>query len=290
MPDTHSPSVTSVVTVETFVRSFAALTLIRNVERVVPASLEKCLDLDAFAYDFVHLPIRLGVVVSPCLDSDRTMCASGIMTTIRAFTRSPRASRPTCVLPRTSGTVCASTQTLPCACTHESIGDAASVCAVQPRALGERRRHPPPGGVCAKRWGPAAGGVCMGTSLSLFWLLVPACRGSGSGTVTLCGGGFFVFWVERMMDGVVGGGVSPGVSGNHKGGTPPVDLIGDQIMGGVDGVRDALIEAAPRHAPLILARDQVGEAWCRERGKSKDDLTFAEVLAIWASPEWRAAR
>ncbi len=56
-----------------------------------------------------------------------------------------------------------------------------------------------------------------------------------------------------------------------------------------DKIRDQLIEANPDLAGRIRTTDQVVTQWCEEHGKSKDALSFEEILTIRALPEWRAA-
>ena len=56
-----------------------------------------------------------------------------------------------------------------------------------------------------------------------------------------------------------------------------------------DEMRDAHSRAAPEHADKIRARDVVVQRWCAERGKSVDDVTIDDLVAIRALPEWQNA-
>lgn len=58
--------------------------------------------------------------------------------------------------------------------------------------------------------------------------------------------------------------------------------------GSTNRVRDALVQAHPEMAGLVIARDQVVEKWCADHGKDKDALTFSDIIAIRALPEWMA--
>jgi hypothetical protein len=53
-----------------------------------------------------------------------------------------------------------------------------------------------------------------------------------------------------------------------------------------DDVRDWMAQADPANAGLIMSRDQVVNLWCQEHGKDKDHLTFADIAAIRALPQW----
>lgn len=53
-----------------------------------------------------------------------------------------------------------------------------------------------------------------------------------------------------------------------------------------DDVRDWMTQADPANAGLIMSRDQVVNQWCKEHGKDKDHLTFADIAAIRALPQW----
>ena len=56
-----------------------------------------------------------------------------------------------------------------------------------------------------------------------------------------------------------------------------------------NAVRDGLIAGSPQHESLIRTRDQVVEAWCREHGTTKDEITTEQLLEIRALPEWQNA-
>jgi hypothetical protein len=60
-------------------------------------------------------------------------------------------------------------------------------------------------------------------------------------------------------------------------------------MGEASDMRDRVIAAAPDQRELIEARDRVANEWCRANGKDRDDLSFDDVIAIRALPEWRNA-
>lgn len=56
-----------------------------------------------------------------------------------------------------------------------------------------------------------------------------------------------------------------------------------------NAVRDGLIAGSPQHESLIRTRDQVVEAWCKEHGIIKDEITIPQLLEIRALPEWQNA-
>lgn len=55
-------------------------------------------------------------------------------------------------------------------------------------------------------------------------------------------------------------------------------------------LRDRMIQAAPDHSDIIMARDKVADEHCAKEGWDKENLSFQQILVIRNLPEWQNPR